>query len=373
MSIGKHRIVLSRKKRPGRRWSPGVNRRRWVHLVGGSAATLSLLVGMELSKGFADGQQLDARSASEVTGQESLDDLQKSATWKWPQGADYREQLSSYLDQLGASEEVRSELDEFWPTEADEDYGPALLDRLLDAAGLLEPRIAELNERLRSASSEPIYPEDLGWLTSDVPGWLQDTVRLACGRAFAQRRMYDEALESLRSLELGQVCDPATLLFFRAASEHHLLKKESCLQNLELLLERESELPSRYAQVARLMAADIQPLETDSLDEIARMMFDVERRLDLGRAGTRVRTEEENIVKKLDKLIDEIEQQMQKQQQQQQQQSGQGQSSGGQQQPMDDSQIAGGSGPGDVDQKDGGDRAGWGNLPRLSGRKPCSG
>jgi TolA-binding protein len=110
------------------------------------------------------------------------------------------------------------------------------------------------------------------------------------------------------------------------------------------------------------MVADIDPLKTDSLDEVARMMNDVHRRLDLGRAGQRVRDEEQEIVDKLDKLIEKIEQQMQQQQQQQQQQQS-GSPQQAQNQAMQDSQIAGGSGPGDVDNKDIGDRAGWGNLP----------
>ena len=47
------------------------------------------------------------------------------------------------------------------------------------------------------------------------------------------------------------------------------------------------------------------------------MMSDVQRRLDLGRAGQVVRDEEDNIVKKLDKMIEDIEEQAQKMQQQQ--------------------------------------------------------
>ena len=54
-------------------------------------------------------------------------------------------------------------------------------------------------------------------------------------------------------------------------------------------------------------------------------MTGVQRRLDLGRAGQRVRDEEEDIVRKLDKLIDEIEQQAQQMMQQQQQAAQQGQ------------------------------------------------
>ena len=290
------------------------------------------------------------------------DALRKTAAWAWPDAALYEQQLLSYLDQRDASPQLREQVEAFWEKTSQAARGPELLDRLLDVGGLIEPRLAELNAQLRSPTAAPVYPGKLAWLTSDVPGWLQDTVRLACGRAFGQRRLYDESLELLSSLDISTVCDPATLLFYRAVAEHHLLKKDECLANVQLLLQRQSELPTRFSSVAQLMAADIQPLAEDSLDEVARLMQVVHRRLDLGRAGSRVREEEQQIVDKLDKLIEKIEEQMQQQQQQQQQQHSDSPSPA-QMQPMDSSQIAGGRGAGDVDNRDNGDRAGWGNLP----------
>ena len=115
------------------------------------------------------------------------------------------------------------------------------------------------------------------------------------------------------------------------------------------------------------MQADIKPLKEDSLDEIARLMNDVERRLALGRTGKTVREKEQSIVDKLDKMIDKLEQQQQQQQQQKQQQKNAGNPKGQKakpgEKPMDDSEIAGTKGPGDVDQKNIGDGNGWGNLP----------
>ncbi len=313
-----------------------------------------LLLGVLASSGWASPQQPSTPAVS--------DELKKTASWNWPDVAIYEQQILSYLEQQSSVDGLQQKVEKFWQATQAAQRGPDLLDRLLDVAGLIDPRIAEVNLRLRSPESEPVYPGELTWLTSDVPGWLQDTIRLACGRAFGQRRLYDESLETLAGLELPAVCDPSTLLFYRAAAQHHLLKKDECLANVRLLLERESELPNRFEKLASLMEADISPLAEDSLDEVARLMQDVERRLDLGRAGTRVRDEEQQIVDKLDKLIDKIEEQM-KQQQQQQQQQQSGSPSPAQMQPMEDSQIAGGSGPGDVDRRDNGERAGWGNLP----------
>ena len=290
------------------------------------------------------------------------DELRKSATWAWPTVSIFEQHLLSFMDQRNVPTATRDAVQLAWNSSNDQVKGPALLDRLLSASGIIEPRVAALSLQLSDPTGPAVYPRDLAWLSTDVPGWMQDTIRLACGRALAQRRLYDEALETLTGLELVQVCDPASLLFYRATCEHHLLKKKECLANVKLLLERESELPVRFTQLAHLMAADIEPLKSDSLDEIARLMNDVQRRLDLGRAGKKVRDEEDEIVKKLDKLIEDIENQMQQQQQQQQQQQN-GQQNPAQIKPMDESQIAGGKGPGDVDQKKIGDRAGWGNLP----------
>ena len=289
------------------------------------------------------------------------DELRKSPTWSWPTVSIFEQHLLSYMDQRNAPAAARDAVRIAWDASSEQVKGPAFLDRLLSVCGIIEPRVAALNQQLTDPTGPAVFPRNLDWLTSDVPGWMQDTIRLACGRALAQRRLYDEALETLTGLELVQVCDPASLLFYRATCEHHLLKKKECLANVKLLLERESELPVRFNQLAQLMAADIEPLKSDSLDEVARLMNDVQRRLDLGRAGKRVRDEEDEIVKKLDKLIEKIENQMQQSQQQSQQSKGQQDQS--QNKPMDASQIAGGKGPGDVEQKKIGDRAGCGNLP----------
>jgi hypothetical protein len=137
-----------------------------------------------------------------------------------------------------------------------------------------------------------------------------------------------------------------------------MLEKDKCLPVLTRLLENKGQIPRRYETMAMLMESDIKPLKTDSLDEIARLMDDIERRLGFGHAGTRVRKQEDDVIAKLDKMIEELEKQMQ-----QQQSSGSGSGGAQSSSPMQDSNPGGGSGPGDVEQRRLGSRANWGNLP----------
>jgi hypothetical protein len=199
---------------------------------------------------------------------------------------------------------------------------------------------------------------DTEWISSSkLDDWASGNIRLLYGRWLSQHEYYDEALVQIRDLAPENVVDPATLLFYQSVAHHQLLEKEECLQVVTRLLENVDLVPRRYSTVAELMYADLKPLKADSLDEISRMMANVERRLAMGRAGKRVRTEEEEILAKLDKMIEKMEQQ-----QQQQQQGGGGGSGGSPSSPLPDSVPAGGRGTGDVADRDIGIGSSWGNL-----------
>ena len=61
------------------------------------------------------------------------------------------------------------------------------------------------------------------------------------------------------------------------------------------------------------MQDDLKGLEEDTLDHIARRMEDIHRRLDLGRAGPKVRKVEKGVIESLDKLIKKLEEEQQQQ------------------------------------------------------------
>ena len=126
----------------------------------------------------------------------STGELEKAASWQWPDIALIQQHLISYLDQRQASEELRRRVLEHWKSTAPQVLGPALLERVLSTASLIEPRVAAVVGQLNDPQAKPILVQELTWLSSDATGWLQDAVRLACGRAFAQRQLYDEALEN---------------------------------------------------------------------------------------------------------------------------------------------------------------------------------
>lgn len=294
--------------------------------------------------------------------------LEKKATWMWPSSEQLNTDFSSYVnDSKATSPDASANAIRSWNDRSATDKGPQLLESWIHVmSGVNEPLsqwLSQLGSSVDTKKSGEVRAE-FEQLSKDLPGYFQNNLRLFVGRYLTQRHFYDEAIDVMQPLTLEQVVDPSTLLFCRATAYHHLLRRDDCIAAIDTLLQRENELVSRYAVLAKLMKADIQPMEQDSLDEIARLMKDVQRRLDLERSGKVVRDQEDSIIEKLDKQIDDIEQQLQQQQQQMQQAQQNKQDQQKQQgSPMQDSQVAGEKGPGNVDKKDIGKLSGWGDLP----------
>ena len=290
------------------------------------------------------------------------DDLERPATWSIPTTAEIKAKLDDYLATKTVDDDTRLKIEALWPDDAQSLDGSELLDRLTASLAVVEPKAAEVVRACRENSILLTPPTFAGLTDESLPPLVRDNLRLLVGRWLAQRDLVDESLDVLKNVGTEEVADPATLLFYQAMGHHRLLKRDDCLAAVSKLLERRDELPRRYVTLAKLMDADIKPLKEDSLDEIARMMDDIRRRLALARAGKIVRDEEDEVIKKLEKMIDDLEQQRQMKQQQKQQ-SKNSKSSRQPQNPMQDSQRAELKGAGDVDPKNLGKRDGWGNLP----------
>ena len=291
-------------------------------------------------------------------------DFLQQPTWEMPSAEEIQLQLFECLEDMSIT---RSGLDfEFKETTVNEFELPHIesvpfeqrLEHLANVLAEYDERIASLVASCRSAEYWLTVPEH-SWLMSDeLPEFAQDNLRLYLAQKSVQHRFFDEALALLDSLVCEEIIAPDVLLFCRTVSHHYLVQPELVELNGRRLLEREEELPVRYRQLAGLMLRDVDGLTEDSLDHIARRMGDIGRRLNNGNSGDQVQEVERGVIESLDKMIEELEEM-------QQQMASSAGAAGGSPSgtPMQDSILAGGQAPGKVDQREVGNRSGWGDLP----------
>jgi tetratricopeptide (TPR) repeat protein len=292
-----------------------------------------------------------------ATSQSSLagDDLLQRASWEWPSVQKTREEIDRWVTTLELEDKQLETIDAIWNAAIE---GGDLVEPVLDSIANAALASADFVKRCRAGklASRAEFDE----LTQQaLPPIVSNALRLLYGKSLAIHQLYNEAKEVLEPLAETESVGPATLLFYRAAVDYRVREFEEAEEQLAKLLERDAELPERYGTVANLMLADLKQLKPDSLDEIARIMDSITVRLEHGRAGTRVRDEEQEVIDKLSKMIEEKEKQLQ----QMMAQSGQGGGGNQPSAPMQDSQLPGGGGPGDVQNKKLREDSDWGNLP----------
>ncbi len=296
-----------------------------------------------------------------VLSAQAQDELAKRASWESPTLEQVQSQVKDWIAEQKVDELVGLKVTTLWEATDKEIESSKLLDQVAESIQLVDDRAKPLVMLCSNPRSKPSAPKFAVLTDEKTPAFVRNNLRLYYGRWLAQHDLYDEALEHLDGVKPDSVVDPASLLFYQGVGYHRLLKKDKCLPVLTQLLENEDVIPRRYETVASLMVADIKPLKTDSLDEISRLMSDIRRRQALYRSGKRVRKEEEDVLAKLDKLIEELEEQ-----QKQQGGGGGGGSSGNNTQsssPASDSANLGGKGEGNVDPKKIGRGEDWGDLP----------
>ena len=282
--------------------------------------------------------------------------IRKAPTWHPPQVVEVKAQAAAWLQQNVADAALRNKALAIVNGLGDQATGSELLDRLAETFAAVDPQVAQLVEMCSHPRSRLVLPTFAWMNASKAAPLLAANMRLYYGRWLVQGQWFEEALEQLNSLKPVEVVAPAELLFYQAVTFHRMLNKVEGLKVINQLLDGSEFSPRRYVAIAYLMQADLSTLEEETLDHIARRMEDVQRRLDLGRAGPKVRKVEDGVVESLDKMIKKIEDEQNKQSQSQ---SNSLQSRS----PAKDSTPMGGKAPGNVDKKDIGHKSGWGNLP----------
>ena len=197
----------------------------------------------------------------------------------------------------------------------DQAAGAELLDRLAETFAVVDPRVAQLVEICSHPRSSLVLPTFTWMADPKTSTLLAANMRVYYGRWLVQGQWFEEALEQLGGLKPADVVAPAELLFYQGVTYHRMLNKEEGLKVINQLLDGAEASPRRYVAVAYLMQADLNSLEEETLDHIARRMEDVQRRLDLGRAGPKVRKVEDGVIESLDKMIEKIEDEQDKQSQ----------------------------------------------------------
>lgn len=287
--------------------------------------------------------------------------MDQAASWAVPASADVKQQLDAWLATQSLSAEQQHALEALWPATDEAPRGEELLEQLTASLAAVSAKAKEVVAFCQSPRSEVRLPDFEILADNSQPALVRNNLRLLYGAWLARHDMHEEALQQFADLAPHNVVDPVSLLFYRSVCHHRLRDKEACLPELAKLLENEAAVPRRYREVAQLMQADLEPLKPDTLDEVARLMDSIRRRLDLARVGQRVRQEEDEVIAKLSKMIDEMEEQRQ----QAESQIGQGDPSSNPTPatPQPDSRDAGTRGTGDVDPKKLENHGNWGNLP----------
>jgi hypothetical protein len=185
-----------------------------------------------------------------------------------------------------------------------------VLDRLADTFGLGNADAAKLMAEARdgSASAPTAIPAVLK--DDKQSEFFRANFGLVYARALNNRRVHEEALDVLKMFKAEQVVDPAAYLFNRAVSEYSLLSKDDANRTIRRLLDEAGTFsPERFKAVALLMQLDMVAWKTKDLDDIARKMKDVERRLDLARGGPVTQEKQREILARLDEVIKKLENQ----------------------------------------------------------------
>jgi hypothetical protein len=186
-----------------------------------------------------------------------------------------------------------------------------VLDRTADSLALGNTEVAALLAGVRKMDA-PAPPEVPGILKDEKQDpFFRTNVALAFAKAAANKKVYEEALEALKSINPEYAVDPSSYYFFKAVSEHATMKKEPAIGSIVKLLDDVADVPDRYKMVATLMFFDMQNWAADPkhLSNIERLMDNSGRRLDLARAGEKTQDIQKKIVFRLDELIKELENQ----------------------------------------------------------------
>jgi hypothetical protein len=184
-----------------------------------------------------------------------------------------------------------------------------LMDRVIDTLSLDEGTAKLLVRANNPLVPAPCGPKAVPAAVKDKkqPAFYRANLALAYAKALSNRRIYEEALDTLNAVKAEDVADPSAYLFHRAVAEFAMLKKKEAQRSIGRLLDDVADAPERYKTVGALMLLDMLTWKEKDLNWIARKMDNSGRRLQLARGGPATQKIQKDIVRRLDEIIKELE------------------------------------------------------------------
>jgi tetrahydromethanopterin S-methyltransferase subunit G len=219
---------------------------------------------------------------------------------------DAKVKLAVWLKEVGKSDAATlTKLDAIW-----KDESRSTLDRMADSLALGDKIAASLIAEARDASAPAPIVLPAVFKDEKTSEFYRANLGLVYARALANRRVYEEALDTLKMFQASQVADPAAYLFHRAVCEHAMQQKPEATKTILRLLEEGASIsPDRYKTVATLMLLDMHTWKDKDLGDIARKMDNIERRLEIARGGPETRRQQREVLNRLDEMIKKLENQ----------------------------------------------------------------
>lgn len=330
------------------------------HSIAGNLLKLWVLLLLLQIPSLAVYGQVEAIDSVPLKAPEIKADEKKTVVYAAPSDIDLKVQLETWTAEQGVKDPAQLQRVAAILAKLDNSLtAEEKLNLTSQVFSAVQPQARQIIQTYQLSDQYPQFVDAPELVEGDADTFYLANLRYFVARNLTQFRMVDQALTIFNTIKPDTLVDPAGYLFYKAVCEHHLLQKEACEKTLEQLLEQTQYLPERYRQVAILMQADLASLKAESLDEIARKMSDVERRLDLGNSGKKVQEVEDEIIAALDKMIKKMEDQSKNS-------PSSGAGAGSSNSPnsgADESRVKGTTAPGEVDKKKLANNGGWGSLP----------
>jgi hypothetical protein len=220
-----------------------------------------------------------------------------------------RTKVTAWLKEVGKTDAATlQKLDAIW-----KDANSSMIDRMADSLALGDPIAAKLITEARDTQAPAPIVLPAVFKDEKASAFYRANLGLIYARALVNRRVYEEALDTLKVFGPEQVVDPAAFLFHRAVCEHAMQQKPEATKTILRLLEEAAAIaPDRYKTVATLMLLDMHTWKDKDLGDIARKMDNIERRLEIARGGPETRRQQREVLNRLDEIIKKLENQKKK-------------------------------------------------------------